>query len=146
MIESEGEDEMAGKAVCRLISKNTTLKTQYATEEELLQETVDELKDAFEVDLSKVNDGNRDENFEYKYPNFIKKTAAKALEVKNAYRYRRIFCVPSFALGLVMASRIRSHYTHAPWFKLTALGDMIDVYGSVSERAEMRRTTHDRLT
>jgi hypothetical protein len=123
----------AAKAIFRFISRNTTLDTHRATEEELLQETIDELKDALEEDLPKIKDVFELRNFEYKYPTFKKKIDEKAEQFKNTkHGYRRICCVPSFALGLVMASRFETHFTHATWFKLATLTEMLNVYGTVS--------------
>lgn len=93
---------------------------------------IDELKETFDSDLRKVTERTKSEDFTYKYPEFVKKVEEKAKSFKAAaHRYRHICGVPSFALGLVMASRIQSHYTHSPWFKLGILGDMLDVYGTV---------------
>ncbi len=105
----------------------------------MLQEVVDELKDAFESDLENTTELSREEeDFELKYPRFMKKVFLKAGQFKqNSHGYRQICCLPSFALGLVMASRIPSHYTHAPWFKLGSLNEMIDVHGTVSEPLEI---------
>ena len=47
--------------------------------------------------------------------------------------------MPSFTFGLVMVSRMQTHFTHAPWFKLRSLSEMIDVYGMVSKAVERRR-------
>lgn len=108
--------------------------THLATEEELLQEVIDELKDAIEDDIASGIGSSRDQDFKYKYPLFLKKVKEKAEQFKqNGSGYRAICCLPAFALGLVFASRIRSHYTHSPWFKLGRLSKMIDVYGTVSK-------------
>jgi hypothetical protein len=112
------------------------LETHRATDEELLQEVVDELKDALEEDLVRIRskESLEDEDFEFKYPKFKKAVDEKALLFKQkTHGYRQICCLPSFALGLVMASRIQSHFTHAPWFKIVALGNMIDVHGTVTK-------------
>src|ERR1700755_173305 len=104
-----------------------------ATDEELLQEVIDELKDALESDLDHAPEQSQQEDFEIKYSRFMAKVKSKANHFKqNAHGYRQICCLPAFALGLVMASRIPSHYTHSQWFKLGALGDMINVHGTVS--------------
>jgi hypothetical protein len=124
------------KAIFRLISRNERKGTYRGTDEELLQEVVDEFRDAFELDRSTMEDDS-EEDFSSKYPTFMKKVADKAdLFKQNAHGYRRICCLPSFAFGLVMASRIPSHYTHAPWFKLGTLSEMIDVHGAVSKRVD----------
>lgn len=113
-------------------------ESRNATEEELLQEIVDEMKDCLEDDLKARRLSQRaedeDEDFDVKYPKFKKRVDDKAnLFKRSSHGYRRICCVPSFALGLVMASRMQTHFTHAPWFKFTNLVGMIDVYGTVSE-------------
>lgn len=69
----------------------------------------------------------------------LKKAEEKAEKFKQTSKgYRRIYCIPSFSLGLVMASRIHSHYVHAPWFRLTSLNGMIDIHGTVGNPAAAR--------
>jgi hypothetical protein len=103
----------------------------------MLQEVIDELKDAFEMDLRNMVDPSREDDFKYKYKRFMDKVKEKAeLFKQTSSGYRRICCMPSFVFGLVMASRIPGHYTHASWFKLTMLSDMIQVYGTVSKQVE----------
>jgi hypothetical protein len=122
------------KAIFRFISRNETKGNRCATEEELLQEVVDELKDALELDLVSLGDQSLGEDFKVKYLTFVDKANKKADWFKNkSHNYRQICSLPSFALGLVMASRIPSHYTHAPWFRIKALMDMMGVHGSVSK-------------
>lgn len=134
-IEREHEDQ--SKAIFRLVSRNTTLETYRATEEELLQEVVDELKDLLEEDLLEPKARMPDYLFECRYPRFKKAVDEKAVQFKQKkHGYREICCLPSFALGLVMASRVQSHFKHAPWFKVGHLGDMVDVYGTVSKLVE----------
>jgi hypothetical protein len=131
-------------ALYRFISRNITNTSRAATEEELLQETLDEIKDALEEDISsrakrQIDDANED--FEQKYPRFKAKTEERAEHFKRtSHGYRKICSVPSFALGLVMASRFHGHYTHAPWFKTQTLVKMIDVYGSVRAPVPSRRS------
>jgi hypothetical protein len=89
------------------------------------------------LDLVHKKDASPEEDYKYKYPRFSDKVKEKADQFKqNAHGYRNICCLPSFALGLVMASRIPSHYTYAPWFKLGVLTKMINVHGTVSELVE----------
>jgi hypothetical protein len=124
------------RAIYRLISRNERKGSYLATEEELLQEVVDEFKDSFEVDLASMEDPLREEEFKIKYPRFMDAVNNRAERFKQkSSGYRQICCMPSFVFGLVMASRIPTHYTHASWFRLTALTDMIDVHGTVSKRA-----------
>lgn len=103
----------------------------------MLQEVLDELNDALELDLAHMTDLACEEDIEIKYPEFIEKTHQKADQFKqNSHGYRQICCLPSFALSLTMASKVQSHYTHAPWFKLSALSEMIGVHGAVSKQIE----------
>lgn len=121
------------RAIFRFISRNSAKSTHKLTEEELLQEIIDELKDCLEKDLQVQIDPGREKDFNFKYPRFVEKVRELAkLLVKSASGYRRICSLPSFALSLVSASRIPSHYTHAPWFKLVHLTEMVGVYGTVS--------------
>jgi len=121
------------KAVFRLISRNDRKTSHRATDEELLQEVIDEIKDEYELDVENLDD-RLEEDFQFKYVKFVEKTKQKAEDLKDKASYRLIFSVPAFTLGLVMASRVRSHYTHAPWFKVTTLSGMLDVHGTVSRQ------------
>ncbi len=68
----------------------------------------------------------------------MKKVAQKAKQFKqNVHGYCQICCLPLFTLGLVMASRVSSHYTHTSWFKLSPLSEMIDMYGTISELVQI---------
>lgn len=111
-----------------------------ATEEEFLQEVIDELKDAYEMEMRTITDPNRKEDMEIKLKVFVEKVKTKAGKfLPAAHRYRHLCSVTHFMYGLVMASRVQSHYTHAPWFKLGTLGDMLDVYGTVSNPPGLTR-------
>jgi hypothetical protein len=46
--------------------------------------------------------------------------------------FRRIVLVPRFMFGLVMASRVGSHFSHSQWFQSSKLSKMVDVHGVVS--------------
>ena len=123
-----------GRIVFRLISRNETKGNKKATEEEFLQEIVDHFKDAFVSDRAKINDWTNGEDYEVLYPTFMARVVSKAEEFKrNVTGYRQICCLPRFALALVMMSRVRSHYTHSPWFNITDLKTMVEVHGGVSE-------------
>jgi hypothetical protein len=127
-----GESEMS-KVVFRLISRNDTKGSKKATEEEFLLEIVDHFKDAFLVDHGKVKPRNRSDDYEVLYPTFMEQVKVKADQFKrNTTGYRQICCIPRFTLALVMMSRVRSHYTHANWFRIGQLKTMIDVHGGVS--------------
>jgi hypothetical protein len=124
-------DRQLAMAVFRFLSRNEVLESRRATDEELLLEIVDELRDALEEDIR--NPTNEEDDPLTMYPTFMKTLQQKANEYKDIPRYRKLCSVPSFALALVMASRIRGHYTHSSWFKITYLYRMLDVHGAVSE-------------
>ena len=136
IIEASDTEEVPdmGRIVFRLISRNETKGNKKATEEELLQEIVDHFKDAFISDRKRIKDWTKVEDYEVRYPTFMKRVTIKADEFKrNATGYRHICCLPRFALALVMMSRVRSHYTHSSWFNIANLKTMIEVHGGVSE-------------
>ena len=108
------------------------------TEEEKLQAMITYLKVAFERDIrkNKLNERVYEENEELKvkysdYCERLEELSKNFLGTNPAYR--RLMCMPSFVLSLVMASRVRRHYIHAPWFRVTSFNKMLDVHGGVSE-------------
>ena len=133
-IEKNSKDE--AYAIFRLLSRNETKGTHRATEEELLQELLDELKLALQKDLDRaknpLTEGEDDGHSGDSYPTFFSLRKAKA----NRYRqessgFRKLACLPTVMLALVMASRIRHHYVHAPWFRVGTLNKMAEVHGAV---------------
>lgn len=141
------------RAVYRLLSRNETTDRVNITEEEFLQEIIDCFKDLFEEDDKKLllrrtkkikdaeekgrslDDLDDEDNNDYdlKYPSVFNEIAIKADQFKgNSSGYRLICVLPRVAFGLVMASRLRSHYTHAPWFRIGPLKEMVQVHGAVS--------------
>jgi hypothetical protein len=102
-----------------------------ATDEGLLQEIVDELRDAFEKDLPRAMAMPEEDDLSILYPTFMDKVKHMAEEFKESGGYRRLCKVPSFALALVMVSRIRRHYTHCSWFKISTLQTMLSIHGGV---------------
>ena len=131
-------------ALFRFISRNITYSSHHASEEKKLQEIVDQMKDSLEEDLRKRKEHSlQHEDFENKYLRFKETAKLKAdLYKQTSIGYRQICCVPSFALGLVMASRVQNHFTHAPWFRLGILKDMVDVYGTVSGPVKTHHLQH----
>jgi hypothetical protein len=131
----DGKQDM-DRAVFRLISRNATLGEHKATDEELLQELLDYMKDAFESDLADLEDdasSSSYEDYQVLYPKFMKAIQRKADKLKkDSQGYRQICLMPTFALGLVMVSRVRSHYIHAKWFKIGSLNRMVYIHGGVS--------------
>jgi DNA-binding protein Fis len=133
IIEKSGSEDKA-RAVFRLLSRNDTRSTQKMTEEEHLQEVIDSLKDALEKDLRKLEGKSIDDDYEVLYPLYMIAVANKAEEFKgNTSGYRQLCCLPRFALGLAMASRVWRHYRHAVWFRIATLKSMAEVHGGVSE-------------
>jgi hypothetical protein len=133
----EENGEKLSNAIFRFLSRNEIRGVYMATDEEHLQEDVYVLKDAIELDLKSLKDRDRgnEEDPTILYRNFMKVVKEKEEEYrdKELSGYKRLFCVPSFALGLVMASRIRRHYTHSSWFKISALNQMLKVHGAVCQ-------------
>lgn len=138
-IEEHGAD--TAKVLFHFLSRNTVNGMHKATQEELLQEIINELKMSYEKDAMNLSQTDREEeDYAILYPTFIEAVNAKAELYKQvSYGYRQLCSIPTFALGLVMASRIRRHYVHARWFRLGTLSDMVNVYGTVSERVSMIR-------
>ncbi|KAH9019230.1 hypothetical protein EDB85DRAFT_1896816 [Lactarius pseudohatsudake] len=122
-------------AIYRFMSRNETKENRMTTDEELLLEIVDELKDAYEADIDMQREQpNLDKDLDASYPAFMKLAkdkAEKAEESKETPAHRRLCSVPAFARGLVMASRVRRHYTHAPWFEIGTLSKMLDSHGAL---------------
>ena len=131
MIEGYGDD--MSYAVYRLASRNETRGNFKATDEELLQELIDELKRKFEKDVKTKAELTKDEDYRIAYPLYALKIKEKAEKFKCVNSgFRKLACMPTFMLGMVMASRVRRHYVHAPWFKASSLVKMVDVHGAVS--------------
>ena len=129
-----GNEDLAD-ATFHLISRNATLGHYGATDEELLLETVNEVKRSFLKDLKDVDTRVDEdvEDIEELYPLFTAAMKEKATQFsQNTSGYRQLCCLHTFMLGLVMASRVRSHYAHAKWFKIATLRKMMDIHGTVS--------------
>jgi hypothetical protein len=136
MIDSLGED--LSYAVYRLASRNETRGNFRATDEELLQKLIDELEREFEKDLRTKTQLNKDEDYKVAYPLYTERIKDKAEKFKSVNNgFRKLASMPTFMLGMVMASRVRRHYGHVPWFKAPNLIKMVDVHGTVSIYAHM---------
>ncbi|KAH9048595.1 hypothetical protein EDB83DRAFT_2522862 [Lactarius deliciosus] len=131
----EENNQKLATAIYRFMSRNETKGNRMATEEELLLEIVDELKDAYEADINMQREQpHLDKDVDASYPAFMKLAkdkAEKAEDSKETPAHRRLCSVPAFARGLVMASRVRRHYTHAPWFEIGTLSKMLDSHGAL---------------
>jgi hypothetical protein len=135
IIDAHVEDERI--AIYQYLSENDSLAVHRKTVEEGIQQKFDYLKIALERDIrNKKEKGEiiRDEDeLRVKYPAYTQRLAEmnqKYLGVSAGYR--RLTCMPTFMLGLVQASRIRRHYTHAPWFRVTNFNKMLEVHGGMS--------------
>ncbi|KAI9430720.1 hypothetical protein H4582DRAFT_2063460 [Lactarius indigo] len=120
-------------ALYRFLSRNEMKDTRLATEEELMIEIVDELKDAYEEDVKLRKDRGKNLDAAAVFQTFMKKAKRKAAafkESRDRAGYRELCAVPSFALGLVAASWIRRHYTHARWFQVAELVKMLESHGA----------------
>lgn len=100
------------------------------------------LRDAYEDNLTKQQGKPKDSNVATLFPEFTKVAKGKVEEYKgykdpHGLGYQRLCSVPSFALRLVMASRIRRHYIHAPWFKIKNLTRVLEAHGAVRMQQNM---------
>jgi hypothetical protein len=127
----EAEEGRLSQVMYRFLSRNMIKGTWYATEEEKLIELVVELRDHLSVDLKTGTTSGDEGDLRSMYPTFSGKLEDKARQFVGEGGYRRLCCVSSFFLGLVMLSRVRRHYIHAPWFKVMILGEMIKYHGGV---------------
>ena len=129
----EEQKNAPAQVVFRQMSQNTSKGQRMATDEELLLEIVDELKDVLEADMPRARTiQSREDDPNILFPTFMKRVEEKADEYKDAGGYRRLCSVPSFTLALVSVARIRRHYKHCSWFKISVLQKMVDVHGGVS--------------
>jgi hypothetical protein len=117
--------------IYRFLSRNIIKGSWNATDEEKLIELVVELKDHLSVDLEAGGADPDEDDLEVLYPTFTQELQVKAKMFMGEGGYRRLCCVSSFFLGIVMLSRIRRHYIHAPWFKVTILDNMVKYHGGV---------------
>lgn len=139
--ELEDEDEDKREAIFQFLSQNETLGTHPATDEEKLQQILTQLKREFLKDLEKNTEREPEEheNLRVKYPKYtamLNKFSEKFNQVNVGFR--RLTCMPTFMLGLVMASRVQRHYQHAPWFRVGAFNKMAEVHGAVSDESGCR--------
>ena len=138
------EKECDGKkteAVFQFLSRNERLGNQMATPEEYLQEIANELKVWFQKDCGAARQRNTTDDMEVQYPELMAAISQKAEIFKSTnHGFRRIFCIPTFGVGLVMASRIRKHYTHSRWYNIQSLLGMVGVHGTVSDTTDINRT------
>lgn len=115
------------------LSRNIVKGNWKATDEEKLIELVVELKDQLVIDLQTPPSDLDEDDPRVLYPKFSSALAVKAQRFVGEGGYRRLCCVSSFFLGLVMLSRVRRHYIHAPWFRVMMLNEMLKHHGGVSE-------------
>jgi hypothetical protein len=141
-------------ATYQLLSKNQDKHVLKVTEDEELQQYVNELKHEFEKDLRDNllleeekrerareggGDGDGDGKDEDKdeQPKFPKYRARLKLITDDFGKvntgFRSLMSMPNFLVGLMMASRVGRHYLHCSWFKVTSFNRMMDVHGSVSK-------------
>jgi|ERR1700730_135248 hypothetical protein len=128
----EAEEGIFPQVMFRFLSRNIVKGTWKATDEEKLIELVVELKDHLSVDLETVTASEDEDTLKTLYPAFMKHLDLKAQNFVGEGGYRRLCCVSIFFLGLVMLSRVRRHYLHASWFKVSILDGMVKYHGGVS--------------
>jgi len=94
-----------------------------------------ESKAAEEAEESNVRLEDQEDDIRVKYANFHHRLDEFRDQFKQvSVGYCRLMAMPRVMLGLVMASRLRSHFMHASWFKVSSLNRMIDVHAGVSDR------------
>src|SRR6266851_2342894 len=143
------QNSASSRLVFWYMFRNMTKGQRMATDEELLLEILDKLKDAFKEDMPCARKLQAKENNpSILFPMFIEKVKDKAEEYKDTEGYQCLCSVPSFMLALVSVSRIRRHYTHCAWFKISTLQKMLNVHGGVGgicmmldEMAKDRKST-----
>jgi hypothetical protein len=128
----EPEEGEHAEVMYRFLSRNMVKGAWQATDEEKLIELVLELRDHLSTDQEVEPSDPDEDNLDILYPAFSSALQAKAKAFIHEGGYRRLCSVSSFFLGLVMLSRVRRHYTHAPWFKVTMLNEMLKTHGGVS--------------
>jgi hypothetical protein len=128
----ESEDGKHTEVMYRFLSRNMIKGAWQATDEEKLIELVLELRDNLSLDQEAERSDPDEDDLDVLYPAFSSALQEKAKAFINEGGYRRLCSVSSFFLGLVMLSRVRRHYTHAPWFKVSILNDMLKTHGGVS--------------
>jgi hypothetical protein len=99
---------------------------------------IDELKIEFNkgVEVRRANNEALSEDEDYaEYEDYAKllKDKADLFKAVNS-GFRKLACIDVFMLGLVMTSRVRRHYVHAAWFKVSSLVKMVEVHGAVSDQ------------
>lgn len=101
-----------------------------------MQETVDDLVVPYDEDVAAHSGpiNRKESDLEILYPRYMKAAGQKALDYKESQDRgpRRLCLVPSFTLSLVMVSKIKKHWVHAPWFKVVELCRMLEKHGAVS--------------
>jgi uncharacterized protein YdiU (UPF0061 family) len=146
MIEAEDDEDLI-QAIFWLLSRNETKSSYKASSEEFLLEFLEEMNRAYQKDLRQLREKDKNKesmpedlkhaNVEAdsaaQYPKFMQAIARKSEEYKHEHsKFRRVSCMPSFVLSLVMVSRVSRHYTHASWFKVSTFNQMVEVHGAVS--------------
>ena len=101
-----------------------------------------QLKREFLKDMRKnqERESEEHEDLRVRYPKYTAMLNGFADKFKQVnVGFRRLTCMPTFMLGLVMASRVRRHYQHAPWFRASTFNKMVEVHGAVSDTIECVR-------
>ena len=136
-------DENIRDGIYELLSRNEDKEVRMITEEEVLQTYINELKREFEKDIrnsakqekkrGKPRAAEEHEDLQKKYPLFSKRLEVFTTRFHSVNSgLRRLMLMPTFLVGLMMASRVGQHYQHASWFKVTSFMRMVEVHGSVS--------------
>lgn len=132
----EGKPNDLTSTMYQFLSRNEVTEHRKITAEEILGETLNELAIEYRKDLA-AHEGPidpKEDDASTLYPRFMTAAEEKAKEFNKSQARgpRRLCLVPSFVLALVMVSRVRRQWLHAPWFKIPNLCRMLENHGAVS--------------
>jgi hypothetical protein len=146
-------------ALYHILSRNNDKREHLITDEEKLQLIMDELRLEYDIDIAEqekkdrdkkaaeaasqtepsevreVREEDREDDIRLKFANFSGRLEAFRVQFNQvSVGYCRLMAMPRVMLGLVMASRLKSHFVHTSWFKVATLNRMIGVHAGVSEQ------------
>ena len=140
-------------ALYHILSRNNDKREHLITDEEKLQLIMDELRLEYDIDIAEqekkaaeaasqtepsevreVREEDREDDIRLKFANFSGRLEAFRVQFNQvSVGYCRLMAMPRVMLGLVMASRLKSHFVHTSWFKVATLNRMIGVHAGVSK-------------
>ncbi|KAF8264416.1 hypothetical protein EI94DRAFT_1805833 [Lactarius quietus] len=130
----KANEEKLSKALFRFLLWNKVNQWLDVTPEERLLEIINELHDTYEEDLhlmEKTNKKREEDDGIHTLDKFNEKWLAKVEALKDNNNLQHLFTKQLFAHGLVMVLWIQRHYTHAGWFTVKKLNEMLEDHGVV---------------